>query len=127
MWTCPKCGEALEDQFDSCWKCARNQSSPAVPRPRLKLKNYLVAALIAYLIPWVAICVQSSHGQYGWWYTAILANINFSIFLWTLVPGAINFLILLPFLKHPVQSRIAAIFLLLGWTWLLLSSTPKLK
>jgi len=21
MWTCPKCGEKLEDQFDSCWKC----------------------------------------------------------------------------------------------------------
>ena len=22
MWTCPKCQEQLEDQFDSCWKCA---------------------------------------------------------------------------------------------------------
>jgi serpin B len=22
MWTCPKCGEPIEDQFDSCWKCA---------------------------------------------------------------------------------------------------------
>ena len=22
MWTCPKCGEKIEDQFDSCWKCA---------------------------------------------------------------------------------------------------------
>lgn len=22
MWTCPKCGEQLEDQFESCWKCA---------------------------------------------------------------------------------------------------------
>ena len=22
MWTCPQCGERLEDQFDSCWKCA---------------------------------------------------------------------------------------------------------
>ena len=22
MWTCPECGEKLEDQFDSCWKCA---------------------------------------------------------------------------------------------------------
>jgi len=22
MWTCPKCGEQIEDQFDSCWKCA---------------------------------------------------------------------------------------------------------
>ena len=22
MWTCQKCGESLEDQFESCWKCA---------------------------------------------------------------------------------------------------------
>jgi hypothetical protein len=21
MWTCPKCGESIEDQIDSCWKC----------------------------------------------------------------------------------------------------------
>jgi hypothetical protein len=20
-WTCPKCGEKIEAQFDSCWKC----------------------------------------------------------------------------------------------------------
>ena len=22
MWTCGRCGEKLEDQFDSCWKCS---------------------------------------------------------------------------------------------------------
>ena len=22
MWTCLECGEQIEDQFDSCWKCA---------------------------------------------------------------------------------------------------------
>ena len=22
MWICPKCKESIEDQFDSCWKCA---------------------------------------------------------------------------------------------------------
>jgi peptidoglycan/LPS O-acetylase OafA/YrhL len=22
MWKCPKCNENIEDQFDSCWKCA---------------------------------------------------------------------------------------------------------
>lgn len=37
MWTCPKCGEKLEDQFDSCWKCAGaaqnvNQRTPWVWR-----------------------------------------------------------------------------------------------
>lgn len=24
MWTCERCGEKIEDQFDSCWKCANH-------------------------------------------------------------------------------------------------------
>lgn len=32
MWTCSKCGEIIDDQFDSCWKCAGEslRSSPPV-------------------------------------------------------------------------------------------------
>jgi hypothetical protein len=22
FWTCPRCGESIEDQFDSCWSCS---------------------------------------------------------------------------------------------------------
>ena len=29
MWICPDCGEKLEDQFDSCWKCADKIAVPA--------------------------------------------------------------------------------------------------
>ena len=31
MWTCPKCHESIEDQFDTCWKCAgrRDGTEPA--------------------------------------------------------------------------------------------------
>ena len=29
MWTCPKCGEKIEDQFDSCWNCAGKQDASA--------------------------------------------------------------------------------------------------
>ena len=32
MWACPKCNEEIEDQFDSCWRCAgpiRSDVSPA--------------------------------------------------------------------------------------------------
>ena len=29
MWTCNRCGEAIEDEFDSCWKCA--EPSPLGP------------------------------------------------------------------------------------------------
>src|SRR3569833_767396 len=25
MWRCPKCNENIEDQFDSCWKCATSE------------------------------------------------------------------------------------------------------
>ena len=32
MWTCKKCGEQIDDQFDSCWKCsASTDSPPATP------------------------------------------------------------------------------------------------
>jgi hypothetical protein len=31
MWSCKQCGEQLDDQFDSCWKCAGGKSAP---RPR---------------------------------------------------------------------------------------------
>jgi hypothetical protein len=31
VWVCPKCGEKLDDQFDSCWKCA-GESNP-IGRP----------------------------------------------------------------------------------------------
>lgn len=29
MWKCKKCGEEIEDQFDSCWKCEQ----PVEARP----------------------------------------------------------------------------------------------
>jgi hypothetical protein len=28
MWICPKCKESIEDQFDSCWKCAGSVQTP---------------------------------------------------------------------------------------------------
>ncbi len=28
MWTCPKCGENIEDQFVGCWKCAGAAQAP---------------------------------------------------------------------------------------------------
>src|SRR5262245_42967056 len=29
MWTCPKCREQHDDQFDSCWKCAGLTTAPS--------------------------------------------------------------------------------------------------
>ena len=27
-WTCPRCGEQLEEQFTSCWNCGTAKSNP---------------------------------------------------------------------------------------------------
>jgi hypothetical protein len=31
MWTCAKCGEVIEDQFDACWKCSTARSADGGP------------------------------------------------------------------------------------------------
>jgi hypothetical protein len=28
MWICKKCGENIDDQFDSCWKCSAPKGGP---------------------------------------------------------------------------------------------------
>jgi len=30
-WTCPKCGEVLEGQFTTCWKCGTNRAEAGPP------------------------------------------------------------------------------------------------
>jgi hypothetical protein len=27
-WTCPNCGEKVEEQFTQCWKCGHNRPGP---------------------------------------------------------------------------------------------------
>jgi hypothetical protein len=33
-WACPGCGEPLEGQFVSCWRCGRERGAPAQRRHR---------------------------------------------------------------------------------------------
>ena len=33
MWKCQVCGEEIEDQFDSCWKCAEKTAPPEIAQP----------------------------------------------------------------------------------------------
>jgi hypothetical protein len=50
MWTCDKCGETHDDQFDSCWNCAGVDSEvpvPIFPRRRLRLFRVLMAGVVA--------------------------------------------------------------------------------
>lgn len=113
MSKCPKCGEEIEDQFDSCWKCSNSPKDPVSATPsRLKPVNYLTAAVVAYLIPWLAGCIESFMTH-----STILPRRDeiLPTFAWMMVPGVINFLILLPFLKSPVVSRLIAALLLVSW------------
>ncbi len=54
MWTCPKCGEQIEDQFTSCWKCAlalgATEPQKKKPLERLELAFLLFAAMPGILM-----------------------------------------------------------------------------
>ena len=47
MWTCPKCGEKIEDEFTSCWKCAGN---PPVIAPAAKKRKPLELLELVFLM-----------------------------------------------------------------------------
>ncbi len=115
MWTCPKCGEQLEDQFDSCWKCALPgqhlgkvfQRSP----PRLKWFHYFVAAAVSYMVPWLAMVIGpvGSMSRLRELYPAPAMWLAMS------VPCVITFILLLPFLRFRVERWLASGFLLVAW------------
>lgn len=35
MWKCKKCGEMVEDQFDSCWKCSADKTGASTVSPEV--------------------------------------------------------------------------------------------
>jgi hypothetical protein len=123
MWTCPKCGELIEGQFDSCWKCAgeAQKKLTAAAAPKLKWFHYVFAVFISCAIPWFAVCVHDSSAS---WRAALLSHgfsfYDIHVWLWMTVPAAINFLIFLPFLKSPRQRLVVLFCLWLGWTCLLI-------
>jgi len=51
MWICPDCGEKLEDQFDSCWKCADKIAAPATTNITTALRRKgCLAAIIGVIV-----------------------------------------------------------------------------
>src|ERR1017187_6940051 len=70
MWTCPKCGEQIEDQFDSCWKCAaslkKRTPSPLFSRQRrlyflFGIVFELVLIALCFLLPesWLSVEIRN--------------------------------------------------------------------
>jgi len=52
MWTCPQCGEQIEDHFDTCAKCAApaQPAAPAPVLPKRKRRFFLAGALFELLV-----------------------------------------------------------------------------
>jgi hypothetical protein len=62
MWTCSTCGEAHDDRFKDCWKCAGAEmeqatapppAAPLAPKQEQKVRSFdsiLVRAAIAFVI-----------------------------------------------------------------------------
>jgi hypothetical protein len=59
MWICPTCGEAHDDRFKECWKCAGAEMeqaaapTPLVPSQERELRSFgsiLVRAAFAFVI-----------------------------------------------------------------------------
>src|ERR1700690_4338334 len=75
MWTCPKCGEKIENQFDSCWKCAAEPKQTDVSTHRLTWSFFILAVPMAISAPMLADIFQSffifpSDFYRVWWYLA---------------------------------------------------------
>jgi hypothetical protein len=122
MWTCPTCGEQIEDQFDACWKCASQANMaepielpPLLPAGRnLRWFNYLIAAAAAYastvgafFLCWL---MQSL--------SAVLEIVDLppvQLWLWMALPAAITFIVVFPFLRFPIPRRVVLLCVCLGW------------
>ena len=122
MWTCKKCGEQIEDQFDSCWKCsgAANEAEKIKPQ-RLKWYDFLLAAMMSYTLPWLVVFLDYLSKSDGWrrsrtilYYHIGKGDLWIALFL----PAAITFLVLCPFLKYRTASWL--VYILAGICWLAL-------
>ena len=51
MWVCNKCGEEIEDQFDSCWKCAGPPDSIGLPMQESTRHSLKSTLFILLMIP----------------------------------------------------------------------------
>jgi hypothetical protein len=52
MWTCPKCKESIEDEFETCWKCAGEaQNAATSPKRKKPLERLEFICLMLFIIP----------------------------------------------------------------------------
>jgi hypothetical protein len=129
VWTCPTCRERIEDQFDSCRKCAGRaniepvKASPVSQKPRWF--NYLIAGAVAYAstVGTFFLCnlMQSLSAGRG-----VVEVPEARLWFWLALPAAITFILVLPFLRFPVARRLVLVCVCLGWV-ILVSTLGRAK
>jgi hypothetical protein len=90
MWTCPQCKETVEDQFDSCWKCAGQAPELFRPKPdasqQERRRVLLLRLLSLEILPLIASLLLSACWQrlmslfFLLTSMAIFANVFLSVF-----------------------------------------------
>lgn len=65
MWTCPKCKENIDDEFDSCWKCAgeAQRTATRVERKRPLQQLEFICILLIVLPGFIAFINRNSGGD----------------------------------------------------------------
>ena len=75
MWRCPKCNENIEDQFDSCWKCA-SQTQPdiqVVDEPfKRPSPSFGIASLFSPVVIALTIMLAPRSSQENWYGGAVI-------------------------------------------------------
>jgi hypothetical protein len=117
MWTCPKCGEKIEDQFDSCWKCAAEPKQTLTSVSRPLFFSTAVAAILAPLLAdglHTLVEFQSDfrfyRAAFGWY-----LNSTAGACLFVGVRAAVTFPILWYVARHGFRGRIIWAFITLLW------------
>ena len=63
MWTCPKCKENIEDDFDTCWKCAGAAQKAATPPERKRpFERLEYICVMIFIIPPAIAFMQRNDG-----------------------------------------------------------------
>jgi hypothetical protein len=93
--------------------------------------HYMSAAVVAYLLPWCAVFVETAltwrHQMHLAMHFGFPRFVDPVVWLWMVVPAAITFVILLPFIRYPISRRIVSICIVFGWILFLLLNEAETK
>jgi hypothetical protein len=113
MRNCPKCGEEIEDQFDSCWKCAAapEQLGDSKAGPAMKTGCAIGVVFMAALILAVLFAVGGA-GLYGSPFGPGKPSHEYAIYAASILVGPLASLVALVF--HKRLPYLSGVSLVLG-------------